>query len=1134
MRRARIALLVALCAAAALPGAAHAAGTTSVDFENLAEGTQVNDQYAPQGVHFGGPSDFGLGVGTECGDPVIASPAITNRSANISCTKREFGGLYIAGAFDFDSERRAVSFKLKAVGLDQTVTVSVHAIGGTTLESRSVSLPAGAVVPVSFTRPTPDMVTVRITGGRNETGFDDHVYLDDISAPIEDPGAIQPKFSVTLLQPRADLVEGSAVGVPVRVNRYNGSVGPVQLSIDSLPSGIVGTQFTPNPVTGRDVTTLRVSASSPLAGDRQLTIVASKPPSAPASVGIPVGASGVQTVHAIPALAFTDRAAGEFVFTPGCSTLPTESVTVRGGYRGRVALRSEVVAGAVQPQQTSEIVAGADGALDFSYPMPFAGPGSGVVRITLFPAGATPVTRDIPVRVAPPITSVAPTAVKTPQAGQPGTLVTLRGEGLCASGNARVRFGNKYADAPIESRNPQGTSVTARVPRLATTGHVQIVPDASKPGTVLDGPQVTVDSYRNTVGFSFHNFTPHLTVDQMSDTFGRAATHVVVDGCGVFSLGLLSCRIITPIPDPWAMVVLGIANMTMGGGSGGACFGFSRTSQQIRLGRRPLTGLGNDMAANAFQLPAPGGPGGSINEAINSNQLAQLSGEYAGFYLAHAVGNQVTQDANDVRDDVRSRLRRNDHPLLSLREGGKVDKLHVVVAYDVEDDPNEIGAYYIDVYDSNAPFAVPGYVEKGTPATTFEDSNADTHKTNAESSRIHVHGNGHWELPSSGMSASSIGNIVIGGIDDPPARPTLITAKGALKSGVVALFGSTVGALISQADPTAKPPLPPSTTTQISSGGRHLFSEPGVLERDQGKALAATPWVPATGGESSVEGFLLGAGGNASYTVDLEGGRAGSQTRTVLGDGIVSQVTAPARKGVSDELTVAPGSALVGFKSGRGTVPLTLQTMARRDDGTTRGAELAVTGGAGAGDSVAFDAARNVVRITHHGGAATAQLTLTSFGRELPQSVRVKLRVSGTGVTTVRPRSWTRLRDGSATVRAGGKARTITLRGRSARGATVSALKIVRRGGRVAQVKVKVPSTVLAGTANVTFAVVRGKKLVASKSLPAGAAGTRTLSWKLPAKVRRGDRLTAVATTVVQRGTLFDSAVSRRTAKVRR
>ena len=912
-------LLVALAAVAAaliVAGGVHAAGTTTVDFQAVPIGDEITDQYAGQGVRFGTPTDFGLPV-ANCGRPrAQSSDAITGTSAKISCSSGEFKGPSIGAAIEFESERRAVSMRLKATLANIPATVQIYGIGGTLLDSQSVTLIQDTPQTVSFTRATPEIVLVRISGGDASSSYIHlpEIFLDDVSAPIEDV-LPPPKFSLALLKPSTDIVEGSTASVPVSVRRYNGSFGPVNLSVAGLPSGITGTLFSPNPVTGRDPSTLTITANSPMSGDRQLTINATA--GAGPNVGVGVNATGLETVRAIPALDFGDRGRGVVSFSPGCPSAFREGVTVRGGYTGNIGVDTTTLSGGSRATTAGSVRATANGLLNFDYPMSFDGNGSGVVRLRLTPEHATPVSVDIPVKGSS-ISDVLPKSVlQTPRRMFPGTSVTIYGEGLCTSKDTRIRFGNSDADVPLESSRIDGTQVTARVPRTATTGRIQIVPDVNHPDQVLDAGPITVDTYRDTVGFKFHNYTPHLTVDQMSAIFGERATHVVVDACGVLTFGQADCGVVTPIPDPWAMTVLWLANQTMGGSNGGgACFGFSRTSQQLRKGLRPYTKLGNDSAKNAWGLPGPAGPAGGINEAINANQLSQLSSEYVAYYLTKAVKNQITQTPSSLRRELEDHLKVGDDPLLSLREGGTIDELHVVVAYDVETDPVDPGAYYIYVYDSNMPFTTLGYKENDKEALLVEDTDADTHKQRLEASRIHVRNDGFWSMPSSDMSASSLGNIILGGLDQPPPKPTLVTAAQTVKNGITLLFGSSFAALAGQA---GGKDAPPAGTTQISAGGKTLFSSPGVLNTNEKTALKATPWIPATGAPSGIEGFILGAGKDADYKVDIKGTSGGTQTRTVLGPNAVSTITSTTRAGRTDKLSVSPGDAGIGFKSGGGS-----------------------------------------------------------------------------------------------------------------------------------------------------------------------------------------------------------------------
>src|SRR5689334_8120376 len=268
--RPRLLLLAAFVAALLAPNLVRAAGTTTIDFQAVPVGDSIAEQYAGQDVHFGTPQDFGLTAGN-CPKPVAqTSGAISGVSARISRPTTELKGPDVSTAAQFDYERRSVSMNLKATAAPIPVTVEIRGISGALLESKDLTLPANSIVNVSFTRPNPEIVFVRIVGRDRDAADNAEVFLDDLSAPIEDVPP-PPKFSIALLKPTTDIVEGSTAEVPVSVRRVNGSFGPVTLSAGFLPSGITGTLFTPNPVTGGNPSTLKITAASPLAGDRQLS-----------------------------------------------------------------------------------------------------------------------------------------------------------------------------------------------------------------------------------------------------------------------------------------------------------------------------------------------------------------------------------------------------------------------------------------------------------------------------------------------------------------------------------------------------------------------------------------------------------------------------------------------------------------------------------------------------------------------------------------------------------------------------------------------------------------------------------------------------------------------------------------------
>jgi hypothetical protein len=112
------------------------------------------------------------------------------------------------------------------------------------------------------------------------------------------------------------------------------------------------------------------------------------------------------------------------------------------------------------------------------------------------------------------------------------------------------------------------TEILATVPRFATTGKITVtgqLPDMNSPSVFA------VDSYRNTAGFSFHNYTPHITFDQLTMAFGASQTYDEIDFCWPFG-----CTI--SVRDPVAMILNGIANAAFSGANGGACFGFALAS----------------------------------------------------------------------------------------------------------------------------------------------------------------------------------------------------------------------------------------------------------------------------------------------------------------------------------------------------------------------------------------------------------------------------------------------------------------------------------------------------------------------------------------------------------------------------
>ena len=399
-------------------------------------------------------------------------------------------------------------------------------------------------------------------------------------------------------------------------------------------------------------------------------------------------------------------------------------------------------------------------------------------------------------------------------------------------------------------------------------------------------------------------------------------------------------------------------------------------------------------------------------------------------------------------------------------------------------------------------------------------------------------------MPSTnGYGGRSIDNIIVSPSGMPPNQPKLITAGGALKNGLTILFGWTAssianaragGAQAAQARNGEE--TPPADVTQIRSGDRFLYKEDGEINDDPATALRATPWspavqaVPGDAGEAT-EGFILAAGPGAEYTVEAKGERTAPQSRTILGQNVVGTVTTQVKEGVTDEFSVVPRNDEIGYDPGSSSGPLSVQMMVRAGDGSTRSidADMTTTGS----DTVSFDSSESQIVIEHKGPPTSVDLTLSSTGRaSLPQAATAKVRLGRNAKTTIKPSSWKKLGKGKLRVRSKGRSRRVKLRRKVGNGAKVTSLRIAGKP-RVARAAVRVPASVASGTATLNFILRRGRRVIATRAIGAGGAGTRTLTWQLPAKAKRGDRVVAALTTLIARGSTFNSSTSQRQARVR-
>jgi hypothetical protein len=241
-------------------GVAHAASVT-VDFDDLAHNTELNNQYRDSaGVFF-----------REEGDGVIpeikqVGPAIARSGSNVvdisECAGCESFTPIAIGRLT--ESARTVSAFVGVLGslIDpEEVTLTAFDSSGSELASDSVFVAEGDPFDTEISVTTPsavaDVAYFRLNGeafNSASVGFDDLTIVRDDAPP-------PPDFNVSVGGGLIRVKQGDFVDVPIGVNRVNGSDGDIELTVTGLPSG-VSAEFTPNPIPGATgEATMRVSAS---------------------------------------------------------------------------------------------------------------------------------------------------------------------------------------------------------------------------------------------------------------------------------------------------------------------------------------------------------------------------------------------------------------------------------------------------------------------------------------------------------------------------------------------------------------------------------------------------------------------------------------------------------------------------------------------------------------------------------------------------------------------------------------------------------------------------------------------------------------------------------------------------------
>lgn len=852
---------------------ASAADTLTIDFESgPALGTAVNDDYlgsaftrflapdigfrpyrrsAPSQARSGTVvADVGRDVCfKDTGDAQgceFVVPGVTGRLTRTASSITLYAGVFDGGA--------AVSAVLTAYRADGTVAGTSDAVPiGTSFTS-----------PVSVASATADIARFHLTvEGPGEVNAS--LGFDDLT--LEFPANSLPDISVSAPSRITTLRQGVGTDIPIDVTRLNGSNGPVTLSVSGLPSSVTAS-FTPNPLptTQESATmTLTASGSAPeFLQPRELVVTAD--PSGNANVA-PASRTATTLITLVTNFELSVAGGGTDAAVPACAA---SDVVVRVrrslgfAQNGTVTLSVETgpaITGQILP--SPDIPPGGNLSEERTLRLRWTGdpaPPQGVVVRAKSP-GLPDRTLSLIARTAAPTAQVQDPAGLAPRRGQPGSRITLTGNGLCPG--TTVQVGNELATAGTDVAG-DGRSLTFRIPRLGTDGPVTVVPPTGQ--KYPTGNTLKVTTFRNREGFAFDNYKyGWLSYSELTDLVGAEDLFVKVNPCWPWA----TCTVVTGIPDPLAYLTWGILNIALHE-SGGHCFGISRTLQELLAGKVSYSRFAPG-ATWPYELPSASGPNAAMSTRLDSRHAGQGTSEFLTAWLVR--DRSLTAQLNRVRRELEA----GRYPGISLTDGFSG---HVVTAYDVEEQPD--GSVKVYVYDNNRPFTASELGDKG-----------DVHRqAEVVGSVITINPDGKtWRFAIDADTTYTGGGadfyaVPLSAIPDDPSLPGIPILHS------FAFFGSPGAA---------------ATVSQVPQGGEYL----PMLDSNAVPGAAGTVVAPKGNGpvRIGVEGHRSG---EYSQTVAGAGFAAGvREVRT--------------SKGVQDELTTDPAAGQIAFAGGaRRTLDLDL------------------------------------------------------------------------------------------------------------------------------------------------------------------------------------------------------------------
>jgi hypothetical protein len=329
--------------------------------------------------------------------------------------------------------------------------------------------------------------------------------------------------------------------------------------------------------------------------------------------------------------------------------------------------------------------------------------------------------------------------------------------------------------------------------------------------------------------------------------------------------------------------------------------------------------------------------------------------------------------------------------------------------------------------------------------------------------------------------------------------------------------------------------------TQVSSGGRTLYTSTGAINTNPATRLNAAPFGPFVGTKtepkSKIPQLITVAGGATNVTVTTDGKSTGSAAMTFVQGEYAGAVKGSITTGANQTESFGSHSGSVGFV-GSSNAPVTLNV--NRATSSSQHSVDVTLANAGGADQLTLGNGNGAVTLSPTGKATSFTLTLSgSQSQGLPETFSSgPITIGAKQTAKITDTHWGALGGGSLKLQIGKRTVTLHNHTKKPKGAKIIKLHVTSTHKKhhahqvTFTVKAKLPKLAKGSQAFVLWLVHRGHKLLKQHRLVL-LATKRAVNAKWTTKMpkAKGLKFTAVIVTIAVLGTTERSAATSRSTR---